>query len=107
MPPTSHTVVVHYNSQNNYTITPRHTDVDPGDTVLFTAEVQDATVCFSPSNTLFGASVNVYVSGTPAASFSVPSNAPSITVTFCATALNSTCVPAGPTGTLSGSIKVG
>ncbi len=107
MPPQTKTIKVHYNSQNNYKLTPESTTAAPGDTVKFEAEVQDATITFSPSNTLFGSSVNVYVSGTPAASFPIPTNSGSIDVQFCPAALGQSCQPSVKiTQNISGSIKV-
>jgi len=107
MPPQTKTIKVHYNSQNDYTLTPETTHVTPPETVLFEAEVQDATITFSPTNTLFGASVNVYVSGSPAASFPIPAGSPAIDVQFCPAALGQSCVPPPKfADNISGSIKV-
>lgn len=101
-----HEIKVHLNN-GAYSITPASTLANPGDTVNFQCENCTATICFSPTTSAFGSSINP-PEGPSNSAVSIPSTAPSQTISMCATALNTSCTPgSGITATGGTTIKIG
>jgi hypothetical protein len=94
---------VHWTQAKGWWFTPDHSDVPLNDTVRFNTD-RDCTICFSPNDTVFGASQDVSV-GTPV---DVPVGNVNVTVDMCATTQGSTCNAGGrKKDDLMGTIKVG
>lgn len=94
---------VHWTQTNGWWFTPEHSDVPLNDTVRFNTD-KDCTICFSPNDTVFGASLDVD-QGSPV---DVPVGSVNTTVNACATTQGSTCDPTRSIKQDSmGTIKVG
>ena len=109
-----HTITIHYDpSSKEYSFNPQETDAHPKEIVDFNTDA-DCTVCFSPDNTVFGASLDVYAYDNPGARVTIRKG-DDFTVQMCGAALNAACTPdqkmttaaAGRILTATGSIKVG
>ena len=98
-----HPVNVHWNQEKGWFFTPPHSDIPLNDTVQFVTDT-NCTVCFSPTDTVLGASLDVNV-GT---AVDIPVGSVNTTVNACATTQGSTCnASARIQATPMGTIKVG
>jgi len=100
---TVYPINVHWTQAKGWWFTPDHSDVPLNDTVQFVTD-KDCTICFSPDDTVFGASLDVN-QGSPV---DIPVGSVNTTVNMCATSQGSTCDPSARIiATPMGTIKVG
>ena len=94
---------INWNAQNGYSLHPQNPDIDPDSTARFNASNKSCTICFDPTNTPFGASLDVNV-GTHV---DVAVGPDDFTVSYCITDSGGTCIPNRLAGDPMGTIKVG
>jgi hypothetical protein len=93
-----------YNDANGYSMSPASPHIDHGGTAQFNATSQNCTVCFSPTTTPFGASLNL----TTGVNTDISVGDGNYQVSYCITSYGGTCTPpSGLTANPSGTIKVG
>lgn len=98
-----HPIDVHWTQTNGWRFTPPNSDIPLNDTVRFGTD-RDCTICFSPNDTVFGASQNVSVGS----HVDIPVGSVNTTVSMCATTQGSNCTPAPRmANTPMGTITVG
>ena len=90
-----------WDANKGYELHPPNPDIDPDSTARFNASNKSCTICFSPTDTPFGASLNVNV-GTH-----VDVGPGDFTVDYCIADSGGTCVPGRPQGNPMGTITVG
>jgi hypothetical protein len=97
-------VNINWNQQNGYSMNPPSPQIGKKGSINFNAANQSCTICFSPTNTPLGASVNVQT-GPPN---NVPVGDENYTVSYSITTYGGSCTqPAHLADNNTGTIKVG
>ncbi|HLW81929.1 MAG TPA: hypothetical protein VKS20_07810 [Candidatus Acidoferrales bacterium] len=96
-------ITANWNAKDGWSISPPNSTVPLDGTAKLVAGDKNCTFCFSPTDTVFGASQDVD-KGTP---FDVSVGPNSFTVDVCATDKGQTCPPGSPKATGGYSIQVG
>jgi hypothetical protein len=93
-----------YNSANGYSMSPASPHIDHGGIAQFNATNQNCTICFSPTTTPFGASLDL----TTGVNSNISVGDGNYQVSYCITTYGNTCTPPPAfAATPSGTIKVG